>query len=447
MQRHGMRISIISLSLLRESKVVKERLESDAKYYIWDDPYLWICNDQVTHRCILEFEIKSVLHFCYSATEEGHYGSMRTAWKVLDYGLLIGAFFSLNAENTKYAKCQLALSQGGSDSTSMEADPTRSWLSVDSDAIVSDWTRSWTKIFSWSDVAVELGSERVLAGSTFGSHIPLLSCWAEAPVWFESASLGPRRCAIRRCRFHQGDALYLAHYWYWTFMENFDLVPVDLERAIKHQMISAHQAESRPRRNHPGQTDSLLDWSTLQSSSPKEQATQSSSPIRRPSPGAPNTTPSNSTTTSFLEEAFCARRIIRRRYLSRSRRCRSRTERPKVVRGDRLACHRTLVDLILKILAIDGEPSSFFHATKTPLFPAFQSKSESSPTMSRPPKPRYGYLVGGDSDWRWKAFFTSSNDGGGHNNHHRNSQNSSNEGFFKEFNIELKFLDKENIQV
>ncbi|RDX82901.1 hypothetical protein CR513_36266, partial [Mucuna pruriens] len=30
------------------SRVDKERLECDAKYYIWDDPYLWrLCNDQV----------------------------------------------------------------------------------------------------------------------------------------------------------------------------------------------------------------------------------------------------------------------------------------------------------------------------------------------------------------------------------------------------------------
>ncbi|RDY14423.1 hypothetical protein CR513_00532, partial [Mucuna pruriens] len=37
--------------LIRASKAVKERLESDAKYYILDDPYLWrLCNDQVTNR-------------------------------------------------------------------------------------------------------------------------------------------------------------------------------------------------------------------------------------------------------------------------------------------------------------------------------------------------------------------------------------------------------------
>ncbi|RDX91073.1 Pro-Pol polyprotein, partial [Mucuna pruriens] len=49
------------------SKVVKEKLESDTKYYIWEDPYLWkLCSDQVICKCIPEFEIQSVLHFCHS---------------------------------------------------------------------------------------------------------------------------------------------------------------------------------------------------------------------------------------------------------------------------------------------------------------------------------------------------------------------------------------------
>ncbi|RDX91356.1 Retrovirus-related Pol polyprotein from transposon 17.6, partial [Mucuna pruriens] len=50
------------------SQLYKEILRSDAKYYIWDDPYLWrLYNDQVIHR-------------------GGHYGSTRIAKKVLDYG-------------------------------------------------------------------------------------------------------------------------------------------------------------------------------------------------------------------------------------------------------------------------------------------------------------------------------------------------------------------------
>ncbi|RDY05462.1 Retrovirus-related Pol polyprotein, partial [Mucuna pruriens] len=61
--------------------------QSDAKYYIWDDPYLWrICNDQVIRRCIPDIEIKSVLQIFHAAFGGGHYGSTRTTRKVLDCG-------------------------------------------------------------------------------------------------------------------------------------------------------------------------------------------------------------------------------------------------------------------------------------------------------------------------------------------------------------------------
>ncbi|RDY05494.1 Retrovirus-related Pol polyprotein from transposon 17.6, partial [Mucuna pruriens] len=46
----------------KASRLYRERLQNDAKYYIWDDPYLWrLCNDQVIRRCILNVEINSVL--------------------------------------------------------------------------------------------------------------------------------------------------------------------------------------------------------------------------------------------------------------------------------------------------------------------------------------------------------------------------------------------------
>ncbi|RDX93220.1 hypothetical protein CR513_24558, partial [Mucuna pruriens] len=57
------------------SRAYKARLESDAKYYIWDDPY----------HCILDSEIQSVLHLYHLASRGGHYGSSRIAQKVLDY--------------------------------------------------------------------------------------------------------------------------------------------------------------------------------------------------------------------------------------------------------------------------------------------------------------------------------------------------------------------------
>ncbi|RDX98437.1 Retrovirus-related Pol polyprotein, partial [Mucuna pruriens] len=69
------------------SRLYKERLQNDAKYYIWDDPYLRrLCNDQVIRRCILDTEINSVLQFYHATPRGGHYGSTWTARKVLDCG-------------------------------------------------------------------------------------------------------------------------------------------------------------------------------------------------------------------------------------------------------------------------------------------------------------------------------------------------------------------------
>ncbi|RDY01964.1 Gypsy retrotransposon integrase-like protein 1, partial [Mucuna pruriens] len=76
------------------SRTYKEKIRSDAKYYVWDDPYLWrLCNDKIIRRCIPDTEIKSVLHFCHSAPRGGHYGSSRTARKVLDCGLYWPSIF------------------------------------------------------------------------------------------------------------------------------------------------------------------------------------------------------------------------------------------------------------------------------------------------------------------------------------------------------------------
>ncbi|RDX98105.1 Retrovirus-related Pol polyprotein from transposon 17.6, partial [Mucuna pruriens] len=69
------------------SKAYKAKLESEAKYYVWDDPYLWkFCNDQITRKCITDVKFLSILHFCYSALGGGHYRSTWTAQKVLDCG-------------------------------------------------------------------------------------------------------------------------------------------------------------------------------------------------------------------------------------------------------------------------------------------------------------------------------------------------------------------------
>ncbi|XP_071906082.1 uncharacterized protein [Coffea arabica] len=44
------------------SKAQKDKLKGDAKYFIWDDPYLWKrCADQIMRRCVSNREIKSIL--------------------------------------------------------------------------------------------------------------------------------------------------------------------------------------------------------------------------------------------------------------------------------------------------------------------------------------------------------------------------------------------------
>ncbi|RDX95126.1 Retrovirus-related Pol polyprotein, partial [Mucuna pruriens] len=76
------------------SRAYKEKIRSDAKYYVWDNPYLWrLCSDKIIRRCIPDTEINSVLQFCHSAPRGGHYGSSRTARKVLDCGLYWPSIF------------------------------------------------------------------------------------------------------------------------------------------------------------------------------------------------------------------------------------------------------------------------------------------------------------------------------------------------------------------
>uniref|UniRef100_A0A151UGD3 Pro-Pol polyprotein n=1 Tax=Cajanus cajan TaxID=3821 RepID=A0A151UGD3_CAJCA len=69
------------------SRAQIDKIKSDAKHYIWDDPYLWkLCSDQVIRRCIPDHEIDSVLQFCHSSAPGGHLGIQRIAHRVLDCG-------------------------------------------------------------------------------------------------------------------------------------------------------------------------------------------------------------------------------------------------------------------------------------------------------------------------------------------------------------------------
>ncbi|CAN6695163.1 unnamed protein product [Malus baccata var. baccata] len=69
------------------SKAQHDILRKEARFYVWDDPYLWkICPDQIVRRCVIESEFHSILSFCHSYACGGHFGTQRTAHKVLECG-------------------------------------------------------------------------------------------------------------------------------------------------------------------------------------------------------------------------------------------------------------------------------------------------------------------------------------------------------------------------
>ncbi|KAM2611843.1 hypothetical protein TB2_031893 [Malus domestica] len=69
------------------SKVQRDKLKHDARFYVWDDPYLWkYCPDQIVRRCVPNFDFNSILAFCHSYACGGHFGTQRTALKVLESG-------------------------------------------------------------------------------------------------------------------------------------------------------------------------------------------------------------------------------------------------------------------------------------------------------------------------------------------------------------------------
>ncbi|XP_031393661.1 uncharacterized protein LOC116205261 [Punica granatum] len=69
------------------TKARRNKLRSDSRYYIWDEPYLWkLCSDQVIRRCVPNNEIHSILAHCHSYACGGHFGPKRTARKIMDSG-------------------------------------------------------------------------------------------------------------------------------------------------------------------------------------------------------------------------------------------------------------------------------------------------------------------------------------------------------------------------
>ncbi|KAM1362812.1 hypothetical protein ACFX2H_027589 [Malus domestica] len=53
-----------------------DKLRKDARFYVWDDPYLWkYCHDQILCRCVHDCEFLSILRFCHTYACGGHFGT------------------------------------------------------------------------------------------------------------------------------------------------------------------------------------------------------------------------------------------------------------------------------------------------------------------------------------------------------------------------------------
>ncbi|KAM1557066.1 hypothetical protein ACFX10_040536 [Malus domestica] len=72
----------------------RDKLRHDARFYVWDDPYLWkFCPDQIVRRCVHDSECRSILSFCHTYACGGHFGTQRTALKVLQCGFYWPSIF------------------------------------------------------------------------------------------------------------------------------------------------------------------------------------------------------------------------------------------------------------------------------------------------------------------------------------------------------------------
>ncbi|KAM2776784.1 hypothetical protein PS2_009216 [Malus domestica] len=72
----------------------RDKLRYDARFYVWDDPYLWkFCPDQIIRRCVHDSECYSILSFCHTYACGGHFGTQRTTLKVLQYGFYWPSIF------------------------------------------------------------------------------------------------------------------------------------------------------------------------------------------------------------------------------------------------------------------------------------------------------------------------------------------------------------------
>ncbi|XP_049399731.1 uncharacterized protein LOC125863765 [Solanum stenotomum] len=72
----------------------KKKFNHDAKFYIWDEPFLFKQSvARVVRRCIPEYEVPKVPESCHVSPYGGHHGGEHTSHKVLQYGFFWPSLF------------------------------------------------------------------------------------------------------------------------------------------------------------------------------------------------------------------------------------------------------------------------------------------------------------------------------------------------------------------
>ncbi|WMV58375.1 hypothetical protein MTR67_051760 [Solanum verrucosum] len=83
----------------------KKKQTHNAKFYIWDEPFLFKQGvDQVLRRCIPEYEVKQVLEIFHASLYTGHHGGERTTHKVLQSGFFWPSLFNDSITDVKGCK-------------------------------------------------------------------------------------------------------------------------------------------------------------------------------------------------------------------------------------------------------------------------------------------------------------------------------------------------------
>nr|GFA02814.1 reverse transcriptase domain-containing protein [Tanacetum cinerariifolium] len=89
----------------------KKKFFKDARYYFWDDPYLFrTCADQIIRRYVAGKEAIDILNACHSRPTGGHYGASYTAKKVFDSGFYRPSIYKDAFELMK--RCESCQRQG-----------------------------------------------------------------------------------------------------------------------------------------------------------------------------------------------------------------------------------------------------------------------------------------------------------------------------------------------